>query len=265
MSKNIIIDLLEKLNPTLDTMVDNIFKVENYKREKDGSKTKIYSEYDRKLEKLSIMHDIVKSFSTYTKLTDVLVEFSVKGSRKGTLQIEAKISRDGDSKYFLETRLIYAGGYNVQRLHYRVITSSNLPKDGDKTMMNGLALQIKKMTTTERLEKEIKSIESAIKRYTTELLEVEGLTDEKILESRYDSSRSLKSYETLQPDYEYWENGFVVFTYANNTEDEYNKLIEKENITYVKNFKRINISIRKADIKKMQKSIEKIKTKISEL
>jgi hypothetical protein len=138
------------------------------------------TDYDKELTRLNIIWDMVKAIETYTLPTDNLITISSYSSPKGNLTISAQIERD-DTVYNFNTEVIYAGGYNIQRLHYRYITKTNIPKTGNTTISSQYQEKIKKLSKLEKLNKEIESYEIRIKR-TEEKIEVNSkLTDEEIL------------------------------------------------------------------------------------
>jgi hypothetical protein len=264
MSKNIIVQLLEKLNPTLVLMVDKICEDENNQRISKLLQTKIFTDFDKKIFKLGLMQDITKSFSIYTQKNDTLISFEVSGSRKGTLMIKSTIKRESDV-YSLNTRLIYAGGYNVQCLHYRVITESSLPKNNSNLeLVNNIKLLIKKLTSEQKINSEIKEIEKYIIVFTEKIKTNSEVTDVEILSMRQ-NYEIMKTYETLTSDFEIYENGFLVFSFENNSKDDYLKLIVKSEKDQISKFKRININIFKNYIRDYQKRIDKLMIKLENL
>jgi hypothetical protein len=120
------------------------------------------SAYDKELTRLNITWDMIKAIETYTLPTDSLITVTSAISPKSNLEIFAQIQR-GDHVYSFNTEIIYAGGYNIQRLHYRYITKTSLPKTGNSQVSTEYANKIKKLTKLEKLNTEIKNYENKIK------------------------------------------------------------------------------------------------------
>lgn len=147
------------------------------------------SAYDKELTRLNIIWDMVKAIEIYTLHTDVLVTVSSSISHKGNLEIFAQIQR-GDQVYPFTTEVIYAGGYNIQRLHYRYITKTNLPKTGSKAISTVYANKIKKLSKLEKLNLEIERYEERIKKNEENLQANRSKTDAQI----WDEITSKKDY-----------------------------------------------------------------------
>lgn len=122
-SKNLVVTELLTLSKTyVEDMVNRI--EENYNNEPLNKKYgRLFTEFDRIITRYTLVRDFVKSVEKYTEVTDTLVKHELRYS-KGTLVITSQIKRD-EVVHFLNTEVIYAGGHNIQRLHYRYIT---LPK-----------------------------------------------------------------------------------------------------------------------------------------
>ena len=111
---NIVNVILDALEPTIVEMVNETaawFSVK-FKQE--------FTDFDREMTRLNLIFDMVKAIESYTKPTDQLLSMNVRKSVKGNIQIDAQIQRDRET-YSFSTEAIYAGGHNIQRLHYRYI------------------------------------------------------------------------------------------------------------------------------------------------
>jgi hypothetical protein len=91
---------------------------------------------------------LVTAFSNFLKEDDKIEQVEIYKSIKG-LVISSIIIRDNQS-YFFTTECIYAGGYNIQCLHVRYITKTNLPSNDyqkDLTLLGkfkkAIALKVK--------------------------------------------------------------------------------------------------------------------------
>jgi predicted DNA-binding protein YlxM (UPF0122 family) len=173
-SGNIIEDLLEKLKKHISDLL------QRYEESFEKTFERKMSEYDKELAKWMITGDMVASIEKYTQPTDELVSVDATTSRKGNLEIYAKIKR-GDEVYQLNTEVIVASGM-VQRDHYRYLTKTNLPKTGNKEFTSAIAEKIKKLTKQQKIEKEINDFEKQIKKTEEELEQNQGKSDEEILD-----------------------------------------------------------------------------------
>lgn len=185
-NKNIITDLLSRMSPTLEKMVQRI------KLDYEKNNDRPFTAYSAKLTRLMLEKDIVKSFSTYTQPTDILISFKINGSKSGQLVIDAIISRD-TINYQHITNVVYAGGYNIQRLHYRYLTKTDLPKTGDKTILQKFTDAIKSLNKIEALSNEISSIKRNIEFRSKEIDIRQKLSDQDIL----NDSESYQKYAKL--------------------------------------------------------------------
>ena len=171
---NIVNVILDSLEPTIVEMLAATEKwfVEKFNQE--------FTKYDRELARINLTYDMVKSIEMYTLPTDSLISMNVRKSVKGNIQIDAQIQR-GENTYSFATEAIYAGGHNIQRLHYRYIVKTKIPGTGANTIAKEYADKIKKMSKLEKLNKEINSYELRIKRSEERVETNSKVTDEEIL------------------------------------------------------------------------------------
>lgn len=137
------------------------------------------TEYDKELTRLNIIWDMVKSIETYTLPSDTLITVTSSISNKGNLEISAKIQRE-DTVYNFYTEVIYAGGYNIQKLHYRYLTKTNLPKTGSNTISSEYSVKLKSLSKLEKLNKEIESNLRVIQRNSELIQDAKRLSDDDI-------------------------------------------------------------------------------------
>lgn len=148
-SKRSITDLvLERIEPTIIGLLKTASTAyqDKFKREMTA--------WELKLTRLEITYDLLRSVESYLKPTDELVNISSTSSIKGSVKIVAEIQRDGQL-YSLTTDVIYAGGYNVQRLHYRYITKTALPRLRETPEADEVKREIKRLTRGERIKADI--------------------------------------------------------------------------------------------------------------
>lgn len=137
------------------------------------------TDYDKELTRLNIIWDMVKSIETYTLPSDTLVTITSTISNKGNLEISAKLQREGHV-YNFNTEVIYAGGYNIQRLHYRYITKTDLPKTGSSTISSEYSTKIKSLSKLEKLNNEIESNQRVIQRNLEKIEDAKKLSNDDI-------------------------------------------------------------------------------------
>lgn len=174
-SNPLIHEVLTQLEPKIVQMLD---AAKDWYKEKTGQPM---DDYDETLYRLSITRDLVYSFETYTAPDDKLISLTARGSAKGSIRIEAKIQR-GDNTYPFETDVIYAGGYNIQRLHFRYITKTTLPRIGDFTMTRQLDAQLKGLSKAEKVKEQIEQQRALINTNLAKIAQNSAYTDEQIIE-----------------------------------------------------------------------------------
>lgn len=214
--------------------------------------------YDKELTRLNITFDMVKAIESYTLPTDLLITISSSTSNKGNLEIFAQIQRD-ETVYKFNTEVIYAGGYNIQKLHYRYITKTDLPKTGNSQVSKEYADKLKKLSRLEKLNLEIQSHETAINN-ALEKLEISTKKSEAEIEEEILNDADIYKWPS-------WE--VIVKRGAdknyNYSEDFYNSKAKEAREDNIASWKRryissvlSNIEARKAIIVKLNKKIEQL-------
>ena len=252
--KNELIDkILTTIEPTLEKL---LVKYEDAYYEETG---RYYTEFQKECDVLYLIYDMVKSIEKYTKHTDKLIYLNTSQSNKGNLEIFSKIERDGKIYGFL-TEVIIAGGYNIQKAHYRYITKTTLPKTNNSELTNFYGEKIKKLNKKEKLQKEIEYDKNIISSCEKEIDESIKLTDKEILDllvKDEEYGRSLlMTWNELRND---------CYAKQNNTKESW----EKENNEYVEHridwWKKQHIYWKQDRIKSAEISIKKSQEKINKL
>lgn len=245
--------ILSSLENTIQGMLSAI---EKYFLEKEMS----FTAYDRELARLNLIFDMLKSIESYTLPTDTLVSINPRTSGKGNIEISARIQRD-DTTYYLETEAILAGGYNIQTLHYRYITKTDLPKTGRNEISQSYAAEIKKMSKLEKLNNDLKRLEEKIKQNEEKAAFAKTLSDEEVLK-RYRSGENPSRIKV--PEDPTWEE--IVKRGADANYDHDRSKYEKQREEYRKSnidfWRSQNIKWPEQDIASALKEIAKLKKKI---
>ena len=249
LKRSIIDTLLERSDYLINEMIDKI----EFDWNQDDKNLRPFSEWNRKLTRLILTHDLVKAFSTWTVSSDELVDFSIQGSVKGSIVIMATIKRDGQI-WPLQTSVIYAGGHNIQRLHYRYITTTQLPKLNQTSELKPYIDAIKRLQKGERLQKDIDMYMRQINDQTKKIEEKSSMTDQQIIDLK---SFKFPKHQLINRDSHNW-------TVYSNDRQGYDAMVKTSQDEDVANFKR-SIDIDKKRILDIQGQIRKIETKIKQL
>jgi hypothetical protein len=127
-----------------------------------------FSKFDESYFRLMFTYELINAIEKYTLPTDKLVKFKADSSKKGNVQIAATIERDGN-QYPLTTDVIYAGGHNIQRLHFRYLTKTSLPKQSATPVSAVYKDKMKRMSKIEKIQEEIRLADARI-RHNEEVL-----------------------------------------------------------------------------------------------
>jgi hypothetical protein len=249
---NIVNVILEALEPTIVEMVAATEKwfVETFKQE--------FTKYDRESARINLIYDMVKSIESYTMPTDSLITLNVRKSAKGNIEISSQIQREGIA-YIFSTEAIYAGGHNIQRLHYRYIVKTDLPKTGATEITKEYSEKIKKMSKLEKLNGEIQSYEIRIERAKEDLETNLKLSDDEIIKILKDKN-----------DWYEWPTWSEIVKRDaaknyNNDESYYNQQIKNGIANKIESWKIQNIVWKQKYIVDYEKSIKKLQTKLDSM
>ena len=248
---NIVNVILDALEPTILEMVNETEAWYEAKFKRD------FTDFDRQMTRLNLIFDMVKAVENYTQPTDSLLSINVITSVKGNIEITAQIQRGVDT-YSFSTEAIYAGGHNIQRLHYRYITRTNIPKTGASTISKEYSDKIKRMSKAEKLNAEIKQYEARVAKAQEDLAINSKLTDDEIVQKLKDS----KDW------YEWPTWAEIVKRDAaknyNNDEAYYNQEMEGGIADSIKSWKRTNITWKEQSVVAWTKEITKLQNKLED-
>jgi hypothetical protein len=187
-------EVLELAQPLIDDMVDKFVKrtIKERTAEYEGLVAKVKegkvhldegqlqtrkariipSEFDIKMYQLGITIDLIEAFGRYIK-SDDSIKVSKFNNDKGAIVIHCDVTREGVT-YPMSTELIYAGGYNIQQLHYRYISHTKLPANANNTAADNLIKEKSKLTKEQKINAEIEYLNNWVNR------DIENINKEKV-------------------------------------------------------------------------------------
>jgi hypothetical protein len=237
--KNIKEEILHQLEKPISELTAQIIESEKALHLKKTGKELTITPHFEKMIRLSLVIDLMKALQNYILPTDKLTGFNWYGGPKG-IEISAGIEREG-TKYFFVTEAITAGGYNIQRFHYRYIVKSKMPRVYGDLASEYLAEQ-KKMKTIERLENELNNLNKQYEEKETLVNTYSAMSREELIEA-------LKESKMYSWRYEAWKR------------DNDEEILEEG----IKSLKQWNIEWPKRDMKNLLKRIAKLNIKIETL
>ncbi len=254
-TKNPLINrLLVELKPLIDNIIEDTKK--SYKKE-----DREFTKYDAYYTEIVLKYDMVRALEKYTLPTDKMSNVDVRNSSKGAFQIKCIIERDGN-KYPFNTEVIYAGGYNIQKLHFRYLTKTTLPQTGQSAETQKLKAELSKLSKGEKLQKDIKFNETRIEMLQKEVEAASKLTDKQILD-KIQSGDNIMGKPWKFPNWkELSDDGKKNYKNDENYFNQQKKEYEESGIDY---WKKRNIGWKKQDIETSKKLIQKAQAKLDSL
>jgi hypothetical protein len=257
-SKNKLIQaVLEELTPLIESTVE---KTEKHYLDK-GER---FSDYDRKMTQLQLQFDLVKSLEKYTKPDDRVLKMDARPSR-GAIEVFATVERDGQS-YVFSTQVIYAGGYNIQKLHFRYLTDTNLPQTGQDTETKRIKQEIAKLTKTEKIYAEIERYEERIRNAEARINASSGKSDQEILDIISDplygnTPETRGGHQFRRREWE--ELDSTARNNFNNDEKTYTVWQDEQEQYWINAWKSRNIKSPTQEIANLQSTIKKLRAKLN--
>jgi hypothetical protein len=252
--------LLDTILNSTQPLINGLIKKYKEEKEKEGGK---WTKFDTEYTTLNLQFDLIKAIEKYTKPTDKLVSTNIYGSKKGALTVSAKIERDGTT-YQFNTEAIYAGGYNIQQLHFRYITKTNLPQTGNSTETQRVKAELNKMSKGDKLQKEIQFNQARIERLQKELDTNSKVTDKQILNLLIKGDPS-KNEDPLKI---YTWNDIVkngADKNYNNSKDEFEKRQKEYVDSKIHFWKKQNVEWKRREISTAKELIQKTQKKLDSL
>jgi len=232
-------EILLQLEKPMNDITARIIEGEKAQYFKKTGKELIITPQFEKMIRLSLVIDLMKALQNYILPTDKLIGLTWYGGPKG-IEISAGIEREGVRYHFI-TEAITAGGYNIQRFHYRYIVKSKMPRVYGDLAAEYVAEQ-KKMKTIDRLENELKSLTNRLEEKQNEFNTYSAMNSEELIEA-------MKEDKMYSWRYEAWKR------------DGDEEFLEQS----IKELKNWHIEWPKRDIKNLTKQIAKLEVKINNL
>ena len=232
-------EILHQLEKPINDLTAQIIESEKKIYLKKMGKELNVTPWMEEMIRLSLVIDLMKALQNYILPTDELVDMNWYGGAKG-IEISAGIERDGVRYHFL-TEAITAGGYNIQRFHYRYIVKSKMPRVYSDLAAEYVAKQ-KKMKTIDRLENELSNLNKTYEEKQTQFNTYSSMNRSQLIEAMKDSN--LFSWR-----YNAWKR------------DNDEEVLEEG----IKSLKQWNIEWPKRDMKNLLKRITKLNIKIDNL
>jgi hypothetical protein len=251
--KNIKEEILLQLEKPMNDITIRIIESEKAIYLKKTGKELTITPRIEEMIRLSLVIDLMKALQNYILPTDELEQMNWYEGVKG-IEIHARINRTGETHNFM-TEAITAGGYNIQRFHYRYITKTKMPR-----VMGDLAREYvekqKQLNKVERLEKEIENYQTRITNYQIRINHLAPMNKEELIVEL--GNHPMLGWR-IKNDYK-WED--IDQTYHKQTKEEWEmeqqKLIE-DGVVQMLNW---DVNGPKRYIKDFEKKIVKLQTKI---
>ena len=247
-------EVMDRLEPTVDQMV------EQAKKSHEEETGRAMSKWLEQITRMQITYDLLRSIEVYTQPTDKLISLRASGSPKGSIVIDAVIQRDGKD-YDLLTDVIYAGGYNIQRLHYRYLTKTGLPKTGSSAEADKIKAEIKRLTKGEKLNREIDRQRERIAASQAKLDQALALSQEEIEAAVMNDPNFGQYLNTTWTD--------IVSRGADGNypggEAEFDQWLQDAKRDAIARWKKTNITFKQNDIKAAEREIARLEKKLDSI
>jgi len=179
-SGHIVIDsILISFKENINKMISSTVKSLQDQYDKEGN-LKIVSASEAEYIRLGIISDMSIALSKYIKPTDKLIEAKSSNFINNLMTVNITINRDGEN-IPLRTDVIFAGGYNIQKLHYRYITKTKLPLLSNDDVKKAYKEKIAKLTKAEKILSEIDYFQKLIDKESFKIEESKTITESEIL------------------------------------------------------------------------------------
>jgi len=251
--------LINRLLIELKPLIIDIIEDTKQRYKKDD---RVFSEYDAHYTEIVLKYDMVKALEKYTLPTDKMSDVVVRNSSKGAFQIICIVERDGNTHPF-NTEVIYAGGYNIQKLHFRYLTKTTLPQTGQSVETQKLKAELTKMSKGEKLQKDIERLEKRIELNQKEIDANSKFNDKQILD-KVNAGDNVVGKPYVWPSWEEIVKRGAAKNY-NNDEKYFNQQKKESEEGSIEFWKKKNIIWKEQDIASSKKEIQKLQKKLDNL
>ena len=195
--RNIKEEILHQLEKPISDLTAEIIQSEKKIYLKKTGKELVITPHFEKMIRLSLVIDLMKALQNYILPTDKLTGFNWYGGPKG-IEISAGIEREG-TKYFFVTEAITAGGYNIQRFHYRYIVKSKMPRVfGD--LASQYVMEQKRLKGIEKLENELNNLNKTYEEKQNVFNTYSAMNRSELIEAMKESNMYSWRYEAWKRD-----------------------------------------------------------------
>jgi polyhydroxyalkanoate synthesis regulator phasin len=244
-------DLIKRAEPIVKELIINTKRniVENGGR---------WDDRDEEYVRLMTTYKFINAIHTYLLPTDKIT-YVTYFTKAGNITANVRFKRD-DKPMELITQVIYAGGYNIQKLHYRYIT--NVSPNGTKVVgvqpeVKAIKKKIANLTKLEKIQDDVKKYKERIIKGEEKIERLENKPLKQVFEESDSVKFIYKSFDDIQvgsynhqniktqEDFDAWNLRIV------------NGIIEKHETDL--SFAKDHIDLLKKEVKKLEKKIIKLK------
>jgi len=174
-----LLKVLDLAQPTIDELVEK--HIEYMLNQKYPH---VCSKFDIECYRIAVVSDLVRAFSRYIKSSDKVDVKSFRVGNGGAITIDCIVIRD-DEKHNMSTEMIYAGGYNIQQLHYRYISHTGLTASENKTAIELLQIRRNKLTKLQKANEDIEYTNNWYKRDVDNFNKLKSMSFDEVIENSY--------------------------------------------------------------------------------
>lgn len=251
-------DPIDQILLELEPMIEEQLAAARAEYEADTGKQ--MSPWAEQTVRLSLVYDLVRALEVYILPGDEIVRMRYSGSPKGSIVISGIIDRGG-VEHDITTEVIYAGGYNIQKLHYRYITKTTLPKSTVTPETDRLKRELAGMKRRERDAREIEALQVRIADSQAKLDAALALSEEEIAAAVMNDPNFGQYLNTTWAD--------IVSRGADKNypggEAEFDRWLQAARRDAISRWKKANITFRESDIKAAEREIARLEKKLDSI
>jgi len=245
-----LLKVLDLAQPTINDLIER--HIQNMLKQKHPH---ICSKFEIECYEIAVVSDLVRAFSRYIIKTDEVTVKSFSVGNSGTITIDCIIERSG-IKYPMTTEMIYAGGYNIQQLHYRYISHTKLSANVNKDAIALLQVRRNKLTKKQKISEDIEYTERWYKRDVDNFNKLKSMSFDEVIKNSYLGEHE-RTYENLS------DGGKENFHFNQKEYEDY--LNNLKNEIWESHLLKIKDSVLKENTKEYEKQILRHNTKLKAL